>query len=89
MFEVKSDYSAEPVLAENYSIAENRISVTLKSALFSDGSAVTARDVVYSFNLAKQSPAYSSRLAKVESALSVGSDVSFAFTSPDIFGVNS
>lgn len=88
LFEVKSDYSAEPVLAESYSIAENRISVTLKSALFSDGSAVTARDVVYSFNLAKQSPAYSSRLAKVESALSVGSDVSFAFTSPDIFGVN-
>ena len=88
LFEVKSDYSFEPVIAQSYEAKDSNITVNLKSALFSDGSTVAARDVVYSFNLAKQSPAFSSRLASVQSAIAVGNSVSFVFSSPDIFGLN-
>jgi peptide/nickel transport system substrate-binding protein len=88
LFEVKSDYSFEPVLAESYELKDSNITVALKPAFFSDGSTVAARDVVYSFNLAKQSPAFSTRLASVQSAIAVGNSVSFVFASPDAFGMN-
>ena len=38
--------------------------ITLKNAKFSDGSTLTANDVLYSFNLAKKCDVYSSSLSQ-------------------------
>lgn len=88
LFEIKSDYSAEPILAETYETGEGKITVTLKTALFSDGSQVSPRDVAYSFNLAKQSAAYGTRLASIDSVVVAGNNIVFCFNRPDVLGVN-
>ena len=64
LYTVKSDYSAEAVLADSIATDGTKVSVTLKNAVFSDGTAVTAKDVVYSFNKAKASVAFSQRLCQ-------------------------
>jgi len=83
LYEVKSDYSAEPVLAQSITSEGARVTVTLQNAVFSDGASVTAKDVVYSFNKAKASVAFSQRLANVASASASGSAVVFTLTAPD------
>ena len=83
LYEVKSDYSAEPVLAGSFASDGTRVTVTLQNAVFSDGSSVTAKDVVYSFNKAKSSVAFSQRLSNVASAAASGSAVVFTLGSPD------
>lgn len=88
LFEIKSDYSVEPIIAESYEADGRNIYVTLKSITFSDGSALTPRDVVYSYELAKDAPAYAQRLKNVEDAYMQGERVVFTLTSPDILGVN-
>ena len=54
---IKVDNNFEPVyaLANSAQLSGTKCTVVLKSAKFSDSSAVTAADVVYSFNLAKGS----------------------------------
>ena len=88
LFDIKSDYSAEPVIAEAYEYDGRNINVTLRSVAFSDASLLTPRDVVYSFELAKQSPAFSQRLKNVEDAYMKGERVVFTLTEPDVLGVN-
>ncbi len=83
LFEVKSDYSAEAVLAGSITSDGTRVTVTLQNAVFSDGSSVTAKDVVYSFNKAKSSVAFSQRLSNIASAVVSGSAVAFTLASPD------
>ena len=68
LFEVTAAYAAQPVLADSCSFDENTMTVTLKSATFSDGSALSADDVVYSFTLAKASSWYAARLASITAA---------------------
>ncbi len=88
LFEVKSDYSPEAVIADTYTVDGNKVTLTIKSVRFSDGSEITAKDVVYSFNKAKQSPAYSERLKNVQSAEINGSSVVFSLASPDAYVLN-
>ena len=58
----------EYVLAESIDLVGKQCTVTLKKVMFSDGSAVTANDVVYSFNLAKKSSTvYATQLATAKS----------------------
>lgn len=67
---VKTDASYQPqyVLAETISYEGKTCTVTLKNTSFSDGTAVTAADVVYSYNLAKNSELiYSYQLENVVS----------------------
>lgn len=79
-----------------YSIAERaelngkQCIVTLKSILFSDGSALTADDVVYSFNLAKKSTTeYAYKLYSAESASASDSrTVVFKLTKADPYFIN-
>ena len=54
---VKTDNEFKPVLrlANKADLNGNTCTVELKSALFSDGSAVTANDIIYSYNVAKAS----------------------------------
>jgi len=88
LFEIKSDYSVEPVIAEGYEYEDRNIYVTLKSVTFSDGSLLTPRDVVYSYDMAKESPAFSQRLKNVEDSYMKGERVVFTLTEPDVLGVN-
>lgn len=88
LYRVNADYSASAVLAESVSTVELSCIVTLKSAVFSDGSEMTAADVVYSFNLAKASDWYGVRLSNIASAEARGSTVVFTLLSPDLYVQN-
>ena len=62
------EFQPEYILAESIETTGKEASVTVKSALFSDGSAVTAEDVVYSYDLAKASDtSYASELSDIVS----------------------
>lgn len=88
LYRVNADYSASGALAESASTVDNSCIVTLKSAVFSDGSSITAADVVYSFNLAKASDWYGVRLSNLASAEARGSTVVFTLLAPDLYVQN-
>ena len=83
LYRVNADYAAEAVLAESTSGNGTTYTVTLKNAVFSDGRAVTATDVVYSFNTAKNSAWYGARLQNVQSANAQGGAVVFTLLAPE------
>lgn len=66
LFICDSEFKPEALLAEKYEYSGEVITVTLKKGIvFSDGSALTATDVSYSYTLAKNSSVYSDRLAGI------------------------
>ena len=81
------DENFQPVelIAQSYSVNDKTLTVQLNSVSFTDGSAVTASDVVYSYEQAKKSDYYSARLSNFSSAEAAGSSVNFALKSADIF----
>lgn len=69
LFELNDDLTARPDVAVSFSEDDRLVRAVLPTdGAFSDGSAVTASDVVYSFQKAKNAPAYSGQLQSVESA---------------------
>ena len=66
-------------LASNIKIEDKVCTVALRNAYFSDGSKVTADDVIYSYNLAKESSRFKDLFYEVESVVAVDSS-SIAFT---------
>ncbi len=89
---VKLDENYNPVncLAESVTVENNKCTVTIKNARFSDGSAVTAADVVYSFNAAKNTSAgYAAMLGSIVSANEVlPNTVEFICSKKDLYMVN-
>ncbi len=81
LFKLDKAYEPIPVIAKNAIISDKSVNVTLNSVTFSDGSPVTASDIVYSFDRAKFSPAYSERLVNF-------SGVSIAASNMIIFTLN-
>ncbi len=74
LFAVSSSFRAEPVLCERFETAEGGTLYTLTlcaEARFSDGSPVTAEDVVASLNAARESEIYGGRLDKVRAATAI------------------
>lgn len=69
LFELDTRFEPQPVLCSDYSTSGDFTvwTFTLRSALFSDGSALTAEDVVFSLQRAKFSVRYGARLAAVSS----------------------
>lgn len=67
LFTVTAQYQAEPVLCQRYSSAPDgkTYTFTLAEATFSDGSALTAQDVVASLRAAMDSAVYGDRLRHV------------------------
>ena len=60
LFSLDANYTPKPAVAKSCAAGASVLNVTLDSSVkFSDGSAVSVSDVIYSFNLAKESPAYS------------------------------
>jgi len=68
LYKLDKAYEPIPVIAKNAIVSGNTLNVTLNSCIFSDGSTVTANDVIYSFNQAKLSPTYGTRLENFASA---------------------
>ncbi len=69
LFALDPSFEPQKVLCEEYSASEDFTvwTFTLRSALFSNGSTVTADDVVFSLQRAKASARYGARLAAVSS----------------------
>ena len=67
LFSVDRAYNTEPVLCKNYRISEDMKTYTfyLEEATFSDGTRVSAQDVVASLQAAKENTVYSGRLTRV------------------------
>lgn len=89
---VKLDNNFSPVLSIASDVKTEGKSCTVKinSYKFSDGSSITADDVVYSYNLAKSSAtAYAAKLYEVESVSAVDSaTVVFKLTKADPYFIN-
>lgn len=89
LFSLSNEFEAIPVLAESISVNEKTYTVKLISAKFSDGSAVTAEDVLSSFLLAKESPLYSYLFYNVISAEAVNeTNISFTLKNLDPYFQN-
>lgn len=88
---VKTDNNFEPilVLAQSAEITDKLCTVKLRNARFTDGSAVTADDVVYSYNLAKASPRFMHNFYEVVSVRSTDSKtVVFTLSQNDPYFTN-
>lgn len=89
---VSTDNDINPVnrLAKEVKLEGKTCTVTIKDTVFSDGTAVTASDIVYSFNTAKNyGGLYSSHLYEANSASAVsGNTVSFSLSRPDPYFAN-
>lgn len=65
LFSVDNTFKAVPLIADSYIKNGTKINVKLKAVRFTDGTAVTADDVVYSFVEAKKSSNYNSYLDNI------------------------
>ncbi len=67
LFSVDADYQVIPILCSGYSVSRDMKTYNfyLENATFSDGTALTADDVVASLNAARTSPVYKGRLTYV------------------------
>lgn len=85
LFSVTSQYRAEPVLCQSYSCSSDlkTYEFRLAPATFSDGSALTAQDVVASLEAARGSAVYGDRLRHVTEITANGSGgVTIALDTP-------
>ena len=75
LFSVDSTYKANPVLAETINVNGTTATVTIRTDADCRGSnPINAYDVVYSFNMAKASYAWSGMLSSVNSATVMGNN---------------
>ena len=86
LFNVKADYSVEPILCSSYRVSTGYRTWTFfveSQATFSDGSPLTAEDVVATYQAAKKGGYYSGRFTHIhEIALSEDGGVTFFLTTP-------
>lgn len=81
---IDKNFTPQSILISGYSNSGTLMAVKLKSGIvFSDGSAITADDVVYSFEKAKASSFYAARLSGIKSASASGDMVNFTLHSPN------
>lgn len=85
LFQLNENFEAMPLLAESVTVEKKTMTVILKSGhKFSESSVISGEDVVYSFNLAKKSPAYGKVLEGVSSAKADGNTVTFSLAQENI-----
>lgn len=89
LIKIEKDLSYSNAIASEIKTSGNNIVVEIRDdAYFSDSTSVTSRDVVSSFEKAKESDAYSSRLSNIESATSTGNTtVIFTLLRSDVYSV--
>ena len=84
LYKLDKSYEPVPVIAKSAIVSGTTVNVTLDSVKFSDGTALTANDVAYSFNKAKNAPYYAERLKNVASvSISSSNMLVFTLTAPD------
>lgn len=90
LIKLDNEFNIHYCLAEKIEINGASCTVTLKDRLFSDGSSLTAEDVVYSFNLAKKSATeYAYKLYEAVSATAADSKtVVFKMSKADPYFAN-
>lgn len=89
LFKLDKGYEPVPVIAKSGTVGGTSVNVNIDTVVFSDGSAVTAQDVIYSFERAKISPTYSERLKNFRAATATASNmVVFTLGSPDPYAVS-
>lgn len=74
LFTVTSSFDVEPVLCEHYTVSEDQLTYTitlLDGVCFADGTPLAASDVVASYEAARESEFYGSRLMYVYSITAV------------------
>ncbi|MBQ5824099.1 MAG: hypothetical protein IIW48_04760 [Clostridia bacterium] len=82
---IDEGFTAQPLLISSHTNDGRVLTVTLRNDItFSDGSAINASDVVYSFDQSKKSSYYAPRLTNIKSASAHGNSVSFELISEDI-----
>lgn len=83
LFSLDEEFQAQTALAESYTYdaARYTYTISLRAVSFSDGSSVTARDVVNSLLRAQTSARYSGRLAEVSDIRGSGGTVRITLTS--------
>lgn len=81
LFYIDDSFCAVNALAVGYEQKGTALTVRLDgTAMFSDGSKLSAADVVYSFNKAKESASYKNELSVVASAAAGSDSVTFTLT---------
>lgn len=74
LFTVTSNFSVEPVLCDTYKVSEDQMTYTitlLDGVCFADGSPLTAPDVVASYQAARDSAVYGTRMMYIYSVTAV------------------
>ena len=84
LFITNRDYQVEPQLCKNYAVSQDLKTYTiyLEDATFSDGSKLTAQDVVASLLKAKESPVYSGRFLHITEISQAGGSVTIQLDTP-------
>ena len=84
LFAVDQNYQVYPILCDTYNISADMKTYTfyLADALFSDGTSITANDVVASLNAAMGSPWYGGRLQQVQTIAAYGNAVVIELGTP-------
>ena len=73
LFKVNENFTVSKFLAKSYEAKGNSATIVLKKISFTDGSPLTADDVVYSFNSAKNNNIYSRQLRYISSCYAADS----------------
>lgn len=75
LFYLDDTFRATPSIASTYNLDSNVLTVKLDtSAAFSDGVQLSCTDVIYSFNMAKNSSVYRNELSNITNAAAVSAD---------------
>lgn len=91
LIKLDANFSAVNILADSVEMGEDSsLKIKLKNAAFTDSTPLTSDDVVFSYNLAKQSKTkYAYQLKSVISCVAVSSNVvEFKFSKNDPYAVN-
>ena len=84
LVKIAPDFSLDYQIADELTCSSNTVRVHLRDGIvFTDGSALTATDVVYSFNKAKTSPAYQEQLSSITAASGKNQEVVFTMNAPN------
>ena len=85
LYTLDKSYAPTGVIAESCEITATTVTVKIKSGLtFSNGAELSAYDVAYSFNQAKESSFYSARLENISYVTPLSDSVVFTLDKPDV-----
>ena len=89
LYKLDPNYNPVPVIAKSSIVSGTTVNITLDSAVFSDGTPITSGDVVYSFEQARYSPNYGTRLQNfLQASVSSSNMLVFTLETPDPYALS-